>query len=69
MVIPGWAAAAALVTAVVSYLGWIASLADDFDGPGLVTLAAATVFWLSTMVVVAWLVQRGVTRYRDRGRR
>ena len=69
MVVPGWTAAAALVTAVVSYLGWIASLADDFDGPGLVTLIAATVFWLSAMVVVAWLVQRGVTRYRDRQRR
>jgi hypothetical protein len=69
VVIPGWAAAAALVTAVVSYLGWIASLADEFDGPGLVTLVAATVFWLSTMVVVAWLVQRGVNRYRDRRRR
>ena len=69
MVVPGWAAATALVTGVVAHPGWIASLADDFDGPGLVTLLAATVFWLSVMVVVAWLVQRGVTRYRDRQRR
>ena len=69
MVIPGWAAVAAVVVAAVSWLGWIVAIADDDTAPRLLTLAAATLFWLATMLVVAYLVQRGVSRYRERHKR
>ena len=61
----------AIVTAVASYVVWsLAAAADDFSGRGIVSLVAATLFWLSLMAIAAYAVQAGVDRYRhDRDRR
>jgi hypothetical protein len=68
-VLPRWLLPVAAIAAVVSYLGWIAAASDDYTGKAIVTLIAATVFWLSLMVIAAFAVQFGVARRRDRDRR
>ena len=67
--LPRWSGAVALVTAVVSYLAWTAAASDDTDDIAVLTLITAAIFWLAMMVLAAYLVQRGVARYRDRERR
>ena len=57
----------AVVTAVASYIVWsLARGANDFDGRGIISLIAASLFWLSLMALAAYAVQAGVDRYRDR---
>jgi hypothetical protein len=57
----------AAVTAVASYVVWsLARNASDFSGRGTISLIAAALFWLSLMALVAYAVQAGVDRYRDR---
>jgi hypothetical protein len=56
----------AVVTAIASYVVWsIAGDANDFSGREVVSLVAASLFWLSLMALVAYAVQAGVDRYRD----
>ena len=63
--LPGCVLPVAVVTAVLSYAGWTAAArAEDFAGQGLVTLVAATLFWLAIMALAAYAVQRAVQRYR-----
>ncbi|MGH2968788.1 MAG: hypothetical protein ACRDK0_06950 [Solirubrobacteraceae bacterium] len=64
--IPRRLAQAALVVAAVSYLAWQLAATDDSGGIAILTLVTAAVFWLSVMVLVAFAVQRGVARRRDR---
>ena len=57
----------AVVTAVAAYFVWsLARGADDFSGRGVISLVAASLFWLSLMALVAYAVQAGVDRHRDR---
>jgi hypothetical protein len=57
----------AVVTAVAAYFVWsLARGADDFSGRGAISLVAASLFWLSLMALVAYAVQAGVDRHRDR---
>ena len=57
----------AVVTAVAAYFVWsLARGADDFSGRGVISLLAASLFWLSLMALVAYAVQAGVDRHRDR---
>ena len=57
----------AVVTAVASYVVWsLARNANDFSGRGAISLIAVSLFWLSLMALVAYAVQAGVDRYRDR---
>ena len=57
----------AVVTAVASYIVWsLARSANDFSGRGVISLIAASLFWLSLMALAAYAVQAGVDRYRDR---
>jgi hypothetical protein len=57
----------AVVTAVAAYIVWsLARGADDFTGRGVISLVAASLFWLSLMALVAYAVQAGVDRHRDR---
>jgi hypothetical protein len=57
----------AVVTAVASYVVWsLARSANDFSGRGVISLIAASLFWLSLMALAAYAVQAGVERYRDR---
>ena len=57
----------AVVTAVASYIVWsLARDANDFSGRGAISLIAVSLFWLSLMAIVAYAVQAGVDRYRDR---
>ena len=57
----------AVVTAVASYIVWsLAGSANDFSGRGVISLIAASLFWLSLMALAAYAVQAGVDRYRDR---
>ena len=57
----------AVVTAVASYIVWsLARDADDFSGRGAISLISVCLFWLSLMALVAYAVQAGVDRYRDR---
>jgi len=57
----------AVVTAVAAYFVWsLARGADDFTGRGVISLVAASLFWLSLMALVAYAVQAGVDRHRDR---
>ena len=56
----------AAVTAVAAYIVWsLARTANDFGGRGVISLVAATLFWLSLMALVGYAVQAGVDRYRD----
>ena len=56
----------AAVTAVAAYVVWsLARSANDFSGRGVISLVAATLFWLSLMALAAYAVQAGVDRYRD----
>ena len=56
----------AAVTAVASYIVWsVARSASDFSGRGVISLIAASVFWLSLMALAAYAVQAGVDQYRD----
>ena len=65
--LPSWLLPTAAVTAVVSYLGWTAAASGGaYTGQGALTLAAATLFWLSIMALVAYAVQRGVQRRSGR---
>ena len=58
----------AVVTAVAAYVVWsLARGADDFSGRGVISLVAASLFWLSLMALVAYAVQAGVDRHKDRG--
>jgi hypothetical protein len=64
----------AVAAAIGSYLAWVLAGSDDYAGKGVLTLAAAAVFWLSVMALAAYAVQAGVDRYRqghdhDRDRR
>ena len=54
----------AMAAAIGSYLAWVIAGADDYTGKGVLTLAAAAVFWLSVMALVAYAVQAGVERHR-----
>ena len=55
-----------VVTAVASYIVWsLAGDANDFSGREVVSLIAASLFWLSLMALAAYAVQAGVDRYRD----
>jgi len=65
-VLPRWLLPVAAVTAVVSYLAWAASAAEDYSGKGFLTAVFASLFWLSIMALVALAVQRGVDRHRRR---
>jgi hypothetical protein len=57
----------AVVTAVATYFVWsLARGANDFSGRGVISLVAASLFWLSLMALVAYAVQAGVDRHRDR---
>ena len=57
----------AVVTAVAAYFVWsLARGANDFSGRGVISLVAASLFWLSLMALVAYAVQAGVDRHRDR---
>jgi hypothetical protein len=65
--LPRWLLPVAVVTAVISYLGWTAAASGGaYAGKGVVTLAAATLFWLSIMALAAYAVQRGVQRRSGR---
>jgi hypothetical protein len=56
----------AVVTAVASYIVWsLARNAAHFSGRGVISLVAASLFWLSLMALAAFAVQAGVDRYRD----
>jgi hypothetical protein len=56
----------AVVTAVAAYFVWsLARGASDFTGRGVISLVAASLFWLSLMALVAYAVQAGVDRHRD----
>jgi len=56
----------AVVTAVASYIIWsLARGASDFSGRGVISLVAASFFWLSLMALAAYAVQAGVDRYTD----
>ena len=56
----------AVVTAVAAYIVWsLARGAGDFSGRGVISLVAASLFWLSLMALVAYAVQAGVDRHRD----
>jgi len=56
----------AVVTAIASYIVWsLAGGASDFSGREVVSLIAASLFWLSLMALAAYAVQAGVDRYRD----
>ena len=54
----------AMAAAIGSYLAWIIAGSDEYTGKSVVTLAAASVFWLSVMALVAYAVQAGVERHR-----
>ena len=54
----------AMAAAIGSYLAWVVAGADDYAGKSVLTLAAAAVFWLSVMALVAYAVQAGVDRHR-----
>ena len=65
--LPRWLLPVAAVTAVISYLGWTAAASGGaYTGKAVVTLAAATLFWLSIMALAACAVQRGVQRRSGR---
>jgi len=53
-----------MAAAIGSYLVWVFAGADEYTGKGVLTLVAATVFWLSVMALVAYAVQAGVERHR-----
>jgi hypothetical protein len=61
-VLPAWLLPTAVITGVVSYVAWSAAATGDYAGQVVFTLAAASLFWLSIMVFVAFAVQRGVER-------
>ena len=44
----------AMAAAIGSYLAWIIAGSDEYTGKSVVTLAAASVFWLSVMALVAY---------------
>jgi hypothetical protein len=57
----------AVVTAVASYFVWsLARGANDFSGRAVISIIAASLFWLSLMALAAYAVQAGVDRHRDR---
>ena len=52
---------------MASYIVWsLARDANDFSGRGAISLVAVGLFWLSLMALVAYAVQAGVDRHRDR---
>ena len=56
----------AVVTAIASYIVWsLAGDATDFSGREVISLIAASLFWISLMALAAYAVQAGVDRYRD----
>ncbi len=64
--IPSVPTPAAAVAVVATYLLW--TVVAAVDAPTAIELIAAVLFWLALMLLVAALVQRGVSRYRDRDR-
>jgi len=56
-----------VVTAMAAYFVWsLARGANDFSGRGVISLVAASLFWLSLMALVAYAFHDCVGRHRDR---